>query len=113
MLSETFPVSVPGLVVLGSSLYVIYTLIRAAIDPLRDVPGPLLARFSRLWYLGTIYKGEFELVNVALHKKYGPVVRIAPNQYSIDDVDSAKVIYGHGNDFVKVGVVLLSKHHNM
>lgn len=37
----------------------------------------------------------------------GPVVRIAPNQYSIDDPSSAKIIYGHGTDFVKVGASLL------
>ncbi|KFY96163.1 hypothetical protein V498_02853, partial [Pseudogymnoascus sp. VKM F-4517 (FW-2822)] len=63
--------------------------------------GPLLARFTRLWYLYKIYKGDFEKTNIGLHEKYGPVVRIAPNEYSIDDVGAAKVIYGHGNAFDK------------
>ena len=32
----------------------------------------------------------------------GAIVRIAPNEYSIDDPDAVKVIYGHGTNFVKV-----------
>ncbi|WYZ42238.1 hypothetical protein EsH8_V_001133 [Colletotrichum jinshuiense] len=31
----------------------------------------------------------------------GPVVRVAPGQYSIDSVDAAKTIYGHGSHFAK------------
>jgi hypothetical protein len=31
----------------------------------------------------------------------GPIVRIAPNSYSIDDADAIKTIYGHGTHFVK------------
>lgn len=36
----------------------------------------------------------------------GPIVRIAPNEYSIDDFDALKTIYGHGSSFIKV----LSRH---
>ena len=32
----------------------------------------------------------------------GPIVRIAPNQYSIDDPDATKIIYGHSTKFIKV-----------
>lgn len=32
----------------------------------------------------------------------GPIVRIAPNEYSIDDPAAAKAIYGSGRGFVKV-----------
>lgn len=42
-----------------------------------------------------------------LHKKYGSIVRIAPHEYSVDDVDAARTIYGHGNAFVKVCFQLL------
>lgn len=31
----------------------------------------------------------------------GSVVRIAPNEYSIDDPDAVKIIYGHGTAFTK------------
>lgn len=82
-----------------------YCLLRIILDPLRDIPGPLLARLSRLWYIFAIYKGNFEFTNIELHKKYGPIVRIAPNEYSIDDYEAAKTIYGHGTAFVKVGIL--------
>jgi hypothetical protein len=34
-------------------------------------------------------------------EQYGPVVRIAPNEYSIDDPHALRVIYGHGTKFIK------------
>ncbi|KAJ5151645.1 hypothetical protein N7492_009940 [Penicillium capsulatum] len=71
-------------------------------DPLRRIPGPFLARFTRLWQFQEIYKGDFHKTNIALHKKYGPIVRIAPRNYSIDNPQAAKTIYGHGNQFPKV-----------
>lgn len=40
-------------------------------DPLKGVPGPLLARFTKLWQLQALHKGQFEKVNIELHKKYG------------------------------------------
>ncbi|KAL4929023.1 cytochrome P450 [Aspergillus undulatus] len=75
-------------------------------DPLRDVPGPGPARYTRLWYLRKIKGGNFHHENIDLHRKNVPhhqdkIVRIAPNMYSIDDLDAAKIIYGHGTKFTK------------
>lgn len=95
-----FSVATVG-IVSGAAL-IIYLLIQFILDPLRDIPGPFLARFTRLWYLIEIYKGSFELTEIELHKKYGSIVRIAPHEYSIDHVDAAKTIYGLGNSFPKV-----------
>ena len=89
-------------VLAGAVLWALYTTRRAFRDPLREVDGPIIARFTGLWYAKKIFDGKFEIANIALHKKYGPVVRIAPNVYSIDDAESAKVLYGHGSKFVKV-----------
>lgn len=106
------------LAVLTVSIYVI-KLVRS---PLRSVPGPFLARFTRFWYLQQVRAGNFEKVNIELHRKYGqfskvteklhahadvgPIVRIAPEQYSIDDADAIKTIYGHGTGFTKVLIFL-------
>jgi hypothetical protein len=73
-------------------------------DHLRDIPSPFLARFTRLWYFFEVYKGSFEITNLKLHQNYGPIVRIAPNEYSVDDVEAAKSIYGVGNGFVEVNI---------
>ncbi|KAK1856650.1 hypothetical protein CCHR01_00620 [Colletotrichum chrysophilum] len=65
---------------------------------LRRLPGPFPARISRLWYLKQVSTGNFHQVNIDLHRTY---VRIAPNQYSIDDPAVIKTIYGIGKGFPK------------
>lgn len=76
-------------------LYVGYCQVVDILDPLHSIPGPWAARFTRLWYFYQIYRGTYERVNITLHKRYGPIVRIAPGEYSIDHVEAAKIIYGH------------------
>ncbi|KAH7111734.1 cytochrome P450 [Dactylonectria estremocensis] len=80
-----------------SSLYQITS------SPLREVPGPFLARFSNIWYFFHVNRGEFEKDNLALHRRYGPIVRYGPNRYSFSHVDAAQAIYsiGAGSRFVK------------
>ena len=102
MLQNLLDLPLASLSLIAGGLFILYFIVDFIRDPLRDIPGPLLARFTRLWYFIEIYKGRFEITNVELHKEYGPIVRIAPGEYSIDDVDAAKTIYGHGNAFVKV-----------
>jgi hypothetical protein len=57
-------------VVLGALVLARY-LIRALASPLRDLPGPPLARFTRLWELYNNCQGQLEHVMIALHKRYG------------------------------------------
>jgi hypothetical protein len=102
LLQRALDVSPTTLILCTPAFFLLYHFIQYVLDPLRSIPGPFLARFTRLWYFLEIYKGSFEATDVELHKKYGPIVRIAPHEYSIDDVDAARTIYGHGNAFVKV-----------
>ena len=46
-------------------------LIRCLIHPLRDVPGPLLARFTRLNEFQAQRGGDFAQEQIRLHEKYG------------------------------------------
>lgn len=94
--------SAASLALLSGGVILAYLLLAALLDPLRSVPGPFVARFTRLWYFYKVYQGDFERENISLHEIYGPIVRVAPGQYSVDDVEAAKTIYGHGNAFVKV-----------
>ncbi|KAL4913867.1 cytochrome P450 [Aspergillus aurantiobrunneus] len=90
---------VPILVVtryLISLLYLIYTT-----RSLRSIPGPFWARFTRLWYFRRLWNGHFEEDNIRLHNQYGPVVRIGPEHYSINDRAALKTIYGTGTRFAK------------
>ncbi|PQE12870.1 cytochrome P450 oxidoreductase protein [Rutstroemia sp. NJR-2017a BBW] len=85
------------LITLLPTIYILHVLLAAALSPLRHIPGPFLARFTRLWYCLSIYRGSYERENLALHRKYGPIVRIAPNEYSIDSPSACRTIYSTSN----------------
>lgn len=42
-------------------------------SPLLRVPGPFLARFTRLWELQAVRKQDTPTFNIALHEKYGKI----------------------------------------
>ena len=48
-----------------------FFLCKAFLSPLRHIPGPLLARFTRLWLFREVYNSTFPLTNIELHQKYG------------------------------------------
>lgn len=60
-----------GLIAASSALMILYPLLRALLSPLRDVKGPALARYTRLWEVYKNWQGHLEHVTVALHKQYG------------------------------------------
>ncbi|KAH7171270.1 cytochrome P450 [Dactylonectria macrodidyma] len=68
---------------------------------LRHIPGPFFAGCTRLWKLNHVRRGEMEKVQMRLHARYGPVVRIAPNEVLISDPSAVKSIYGHTSNFGK------------
>lgn len=73
----------------------------ATYSGLRKIPAPFPAQFSDLWLLSTARRGRrYEIVD-EVHKKLGPVVRIAPNHISVNDDEAIQVIYGHGNGYLK------------
>lgn len=49
----------------------ILTLVNAIRSPLRRVPGPFLAQFTRLWLLKQVYFGTYPKTSIELHRKYG------------------------------------------
>lgn len=60
---------------------VISRIARTYITPLRSVPGPFLARFTRLWELRVVLKEDFATYNIALHKKYGKYITRVLERY--------------------------------
>ena len=59
------------LAVVLSALVLARYLVRALASPLRDLPGPPLARFTRLWELYNNWQGRLEHVMIALHRVHG------------------------------------------
>ncbi|KAJ5182615.1 hypothetical protein N7492_000231 [Penicillium capsulatum] len=82
-------------------LQIVLRLTRAYASPLKDIPGPFWARFTSLWYFNRVRRGQFEHDNIRLHRQYGSIVRLAPNQYSISDSSAIKTVYGVGSRFPK------------
>lgn len=84
-------------------LYAIFrTLYCEYATPLRDIPGPWVAKYTRFWLCRAINSREFDKINIDLHKKHGPIVRLAPNEYSFDDPEAAQIIYRFKDQLVKV-----------
>jgi hypothetical protein len=48
-----------------------YLGIRFLFDPLHHVPGPLLAKFTNLWYARQTHLGTFHQTNIKLHQMHG------------------------------------------
>lgn len=71
---------------------VIYNLY---LHPLARFPGPLLHRATRLVWVYKLMRGTLPHDVLPMHEKYGPVVRLAPNELSFADQDAWKDIYGH------------------
>lgn len=91
-LLETVPLSpFPLVLTLGFIAFLVYAVF---FDPLRKVPGPFWARWSRLWMIYHARKGDMHAKMIALHKQYGKIVRTAPDEVSIDDPTAIKQIYG-------------------
>ena len=84
------------------SLWIVYT---RTLHPLASVPGPFWASITRLWYMYRIYVGDMHHVQRALHEKYGPVVRIAPNEVSTAELSAIPKIYKHQKPLTKTDFV--------
>ncbi|KAG8408234.1 hypothetical protein J3459_018095 [Metarhizium acridum] len=60
---------------------------------LSNIPGPLAAKFTDFWrYRSQNSKGHAKRL-VALHKKFGKLVRIGPNHVSISDPAAVSIVY--------------------
>ncbi|KAI1141491.1 cytochrome P450 [Hypoxylon sp. FL0543] len=75
---------------------------RLYLHPLAKIPGPRLAAITSLWYVNHIRKGQMQVLYRDLHNKYGPVVRISPNEVSFDSKDAFQAIYT-GNQYIEKG----------
>ena len=63
--------------------------------PLSKYPGTKLRAVSRLPYIIGIFSGRFVKGITELHSKYGPIVRIAPDELSFATPGAVHDIYGH------------------
>ncbi|MCJ1246209.1 hypothetical protein MMC30_003415 [Trapelia coarctata] len=71
---------------------------------LNRYPGPLLAKSTKLWHRIDVKSNRHQHHLIALHRKYGDVVRIGPNTLSISRPDYVPRIYGVTAGFLKTSL---------
>lgn len=70
--------------------WIIYT---RTFHPLATVPGPLWPSISRTWLMWRMHVGDLERVLKDAHDRYGPLVRIAPDEVSSGNPAEIPLIY--------------------
>ena len=92
---------------LGDPIYQLYGLLLLIVEyfhleyfkhDLSYYPGPLLWSISRLPQTYYLFRGTLPWKIHELHKRYGPVVRVAPNELSYTNLEAWNDIYGRGED---------------
>lgn len=74
---------------------------RLYFHPLSRVPGPNIAACTSLWLAYHTYVGDECTVVYSLHRKYGPVLRVGPNDVDISNADAIEPIYVARGGFPK------------
>ncbi|KAF2735899.1 cytochrome P450, partial [Polyplosphaeria fusca] len=74
---------------------------RLLLHPLASIPGPKLAAITRLWLAFYARRGKNNIFLPALHKQYGPIVRISPNEVLICSEEAVRACYHAGSTFTK------------
>jgi hypothetical protein len=70
--------------------------IRALRSPVSKIPGPGYSKFTELWLMIQEFTGNRRLYIHQLHRRYGPVVRLGPNEVSFTSLEAVKEIYTSG-----------------
>jgi benzoate 4-monooxygenase len=74
------------------------------VSSLKDIPGPFLAKITQWWLIFVDLAGDRTTTIHELHKKYGPAVRIGPNEVSFSNIESIKEIYGQATVYMKAPI---------
>ncbi|KAH8669055.1 cytochrome P450 [Xylariales sp. PMI_506] len=81
-------------------------LYRRYLHPLAGIPGPAIPSMTRLYYWW--YNAHSFKFIEACHDRYGPVVRIAPNEVHLSDPINYEKIYSVGYKFKKDPAVYMA-----
>ncbi|KAL8669354.1 MAG: hypothetical protein Q9168_006046 [Polycauliona sp. 1 TL-2023] len=74
---------------------------RVLFHPLRHVPGPIIPKCTNLWLYYHSFVGDQCTVIQTLHQRYGPVLRVGPNDVDISKGEALWPIYGKDGGFQK------------
>ncbi|KAM0542556.1 hypothetical protein ACHAPJ_012727 [Fusarium lateritium] len=93
-----------------SIAYLLFSIVyNLFFNPLRKFPGPTLWAISVIPYVNMCLSGKSHRTILQLHQRYGPIVRIGPNDLSLNHPDGMKDLRGHR----KIGTGENSKDPNL
>ncbi|KAK4223109.1 Isotrichodermin C-15 hydroxylase [Podospora fimiseda] len=88
-----------NILLLGITSLLLYTLAHIIYNlyfhPLAHFPGPFFMRATRLGHAILLCRGTLPFDLLSLHRKYGPIVRIAPDELAFSDPRAWKDIMGY------------------
>lgn len=78
-----------------STLILVITIVvyRLVFHPLAAIPGPRLAAVSNIWHAWHARNGRMAHLGKTLHRKYGPIVRVGPNEVWLNSKEAFQAIY--------------------
>ncbi|KAJ5535459.1 hypothetical protein N7527_001713 [Penicillium freii] len=92
-------------VVLAPVLFLIKYLLLDPLflSPLSRVPGPKTFALTKWRLAYEDWKGARTRTIHQLHQRYGPVVRIGPDEVSFNSLAALRTIYGPGSKYGRMG----------
>ncbi|KAK8018796.1 hypothetical protein PG991_007986 [Apiospora marii] len=92
-MADKLPVAA-AIAVLAALALIAQTLWRRRFHPLRAIPGPWLNSVTEIPAALALVKGDQHIYYQSLHERYGPVVRVSPNELSFLSTEAREEIYG-------------------
>ncbi len=86
---------------LAITIFLLSTLLRALRSPLATVPGPWYSRFTHLVLKYQVMRARRVFYVHDLHRRYGPIVRLTPEEVAVADVGAFAQIHKIGSGFNK------------
>ncbi|KAK4100526.1 hypothetical protein N658DRAFT_390511, partial [Parathielavia hyrcaniae] len=88
-----------GAIVGGIFVFLLYRCVihPALFSPLSRIPNAhWSAPFSCLWILWVRFVRIENRTLYSAHRRLGPIIRVGPNELSVNDVDSVRTVYQGG-----------------
>lgn len=83
------------------SAYILTCLYTALTSPLKSIPGPWMSLFTNRQLKSAVTGGKRIFYIDELHKKYGPIVRISPDEVAVADIEAFRQIHAVSGGYTK------------
>lgn len=97
-------VTIVAVATVSVALLLYWTYASVFSGPLARIPGPKSFALTKLRLIYEEYKGTRTRKLNALHREYGPVVRVGPNEVAFNSISALHTIYGAGSGFERTNL---------